>query len=152
MIKVYSKYGFWIAVALILYFLLFRLLGLHDNILLSAPNGIIFGVGIFLTLKHFRRSKSSAGMNYGEGFITGFLAGAVASILFAIFMAIYMYQIDLEFAHAIMQQWNMGDNLNTFMLVMSILILGVATSLVLTLAFMQLLKESWNVGEVKNHG
>lgn len=145
--KIYLKYGFWITIALIAYFLVFRMLGLHDNILLSAPNGIIFGVGIFLSLKHYRASMHETG--YEQGFVTGFLSGIVASILFAIFMAIYMYQIDTEFAHQIMAKWNMEDNLNTAMLVISLLILGIATSLILTLTFMQLLKNSWNTGANK---
>lgn len=147
MLKIYFRYGFWITIALIMYFLIFRMLGLHDNILLSTPNGIIFGVGIFLALKHLKASDPE--IDYGKGFVTGFLSGAVASILFAIFMAIYMYQIDTDFAHQIMQKWNMGDNLNTAMLVMSLVILGIATSLILTLTFMQLLKTSWNIGTMK---
>jgi len=147
MFKIYIKYGFLITLALIIYFLVFRMLGLHDNILLSAPNGIIFAIGIYLSLKHFKASTHK--VDYEQGFVTGFLSGIVASILFAIFMAIYMYQIDTEFAHQIMAKWNMEDNLNTAMLVISLLILGIATSLVLTLTFMQLLKTSWNTGVMK---
>ena len=147
MVKVYIKYGIWITIALVAYFLVFRVFGLHDNILLSAPNGIIFGVGIFLALKHYKVANPK--VNYEEAFMTGFLSGIVASILFAIFMAIYMYQIDTNFVHQIMRKWNMQDNLNTAMLVMSLLVLGIATSLVLSLTFMQLLKNSWNIGEMR---
>jgi hypothetical protein len=59
-------------------------------------------------------------------------------------MAIYMYQIDTEFSTSIMERWNMEYDLGTFMLVLSILIMGFASTLILTLTFMQLLKKSWN--------
>jgi hypothetical protein len=59
-------------------------------------------------------------------------------------MAIYMYQIDGEFAANIMESWDLEYDMGTLMLLMSILIMGFSTTLVLTLTFMQLLKKSWN--------
>lgn len=74
----------------------------------------------------------------------GLFSGGIASVLFSIFMAIYMYQIDTEFSSGIMNKWNLEYDLGTLMLVLSILIMGFATTIVLTLSFMQLLKTSWN--------
>lgn len=142
MSKTYSTYGLWTAVLLIAYFLLIRLIGWHHYPILSAVNGIIFGFGIYLALKKFINTFPEK--KYEKGFEVGFLTGFIASVIFTIFMAIYMYQLDTEFAHNIMAQWNMEDDLSTFMLLVTIFIMGIVTSLILTFSFMQLLKTSWN--------
>lgn len=75
------------------------------------------------------------------------MSGAVASILFTGFMAVYMFQLDYEFAEAIMRQWNMEDSFSVYGLILTILIMGIVTSLILTFSFMQLFKKSWNVNQ-----
>lgn len=142
MYKVSTTYGFWTAILLIAYFLLVRLIGWHLYPILSAVNGLIFGVGIYLALK--KKGGEEHEMKYEHGFGIAMATGIIASVIFTIFMAIYMYQIDPDFAYAIMEQWNMDENLSTFMLLILILTMGVVTSLVLALTFMQLLKRSWN--------
>ena len=142
MSKTYFTYGLWTAILLIAYFLLIRLVGLHHYPVLSSVNGLIFGFGIYMALKKF--STKVPEMKYEKGFEVGLLSGVIASVLFTIFMAVYMYQIDTDFAYAIMEPWNMEGDLSTFMLLVAILIMGIVTSLILTLSFMQLLKKSWN--------
>ncbi|WP_313112492.1 DUF4199 family protein [Aequorivita sediminis] len=142
MFKVYSRYGFGIAAILIAYFLILKLIGLHQYPVLSSVNGLIFGFGIYMALKNYSSSETS--FKYEKGFEVGLFSGGIASVLFSIFMAIYMYQIDTEFSKAIMNKWDLEYDLGTLMLVLSILIMGFATTIVLTLSFMQLLKTSWN--------
>lgn len=142
MFKVYSRYGIWIAVVLIAYFLLLKLMGLHQYPTFSVANGLIFGIGIYMALKKYKSLNTD--FKYEKGFEVGLLSGGIASILFTVFMAVYLYQIDTEFAQGIMERWNLEYDLGTFMLVLTILIMGFVTTLVLTLAFMQLLKKSRN--------
>ena len=142
MFKIYSRYGIWIAVVLIAYFLILKLVGLHQYPILSAVNGLIFGIGIYLAMKKYASGKTK--FKYEKGFEVGLLTGGIASIIFTLFMAVYMYQIDTEFSTAIMERWNLEYDAGTFMLVISLLIMGFASTLVLTLAFMQLLKNTWN--------
>ncbi|WP_347373410.1 DUF4199 domain-containing protein [Aequorivita sp. Q41] len=142
MVKVYSRFGIYIAILLIAYFLLLKLIGLHQYPVLSAVNGLIFGFGIYMALKSYASRKNK--FKYEKAFEVGLLSGGIATILFTAFMAVYMYQIDMEFAAAIMDRWNLEYNLGTLMLLLSILLMGFSTSLVLTLTFMQLLKKSWN--------
>lgn len=142
MFKVYSSYGIWIAIGLIAYFLLLKLFGLHNYPTLSAANALIYGVGIYLALTKYRNRKSR--FKYEKAFEVGMLSGSIATIIFTIFMAIYMYQIETDFPATIMERWNLGQDLGTFMLVISVLVMGIVTSLILTFAFMQLLKNSWN--------
>lgn len=142
-------YGFWTAVALIVYFLLIKLVGFQENVMFSAVNGIIFGVGIYITISRLNEKLTT--MKYETGFSAGMVSGAVATAIFTMFMAIYMYQIDPGFPKALMQRWNLEDSLSTAMLVLMILTMGAVTTLVLTLAFMQLFKQSWNTKEGDAH-
>lgn len=138
----YTKYGIGIAVVLILYFLLTKLVGLHQYPVLSALNGAIIGGGIFLAIRNYKRMSSS--FEYQDGFQVGLFTGGLATILFSIFMAIYIFQIDTQFANAILDSWSINFNKGSLILVLSLVLMGFSTTFVLTLAFMQLLKESWN--------
>ncbi len=142
MTKHYLKYGTLITVLLIVYFLILRAVGLHTLTVLSAFNGVIYGFGIFLAINAYKQSHTK--FKYEKGFQAGLLSGAFASVLFGIVMAIYMYHIDPAFATSILDSWNLDLGDGTFLLVVSVLIMGLATSFILTLAFMQLLKDSWN--------
>ncbi len=142
MSKIYSTYGLLTAGLLIAYFLLIRLIGWHQYPILSSANGIIFGIGIYLAITKFRNQFKEE--KYEKGFQVGLVCGIIATVVFTIFMAIYMYQLDTEFAYNIMEQWNMEEDLGTFTLLITISLMGIATSLILTFSFMQLLKTSWN--------
>ncbi len=142
MFKVYSSYGIWIAIILIIYFLLLKLIGWHQYPVLSSVNGLIYAAGIYLALQKYRSRKNN--FKFEKGFEVGLLSGGIATILFTFFMAIYMYQIDTEFADQILSSWNLEYNLGTLMLLLTILIMGFVTTLVLTFSYMQLLKRSWN--------
>ncbi len=142
MVKVYSRYGILIAILLIAYFLILKVIGLHEYPVLSAVNGLVFGLGIYLAMKKYASRKNN--FKYEKGFEVGLFSGGIATLVFTVFIAIYMYQIDTEFSAAIMKRWNLEYDLGTLMLLLSILIMGFATTLILTLTFMQLLKNSWN--------
>lgn len=142
MAKIYTRYGIGIAIILIAYFLILKLIGLHQYPVLSAVNALVFGAGLYMAMKKY--SLQDGDFKYESGFEVGLLSGGIASIIFTIFMAIYMYQIDTEFAASIMEKWHLEYDSGTLMLLISILIMGFATTLVLTLSFMQLLKKSWN--------
>lgn len=142
MFKIYSTYGFGIAIVLIVYFLILKLMGLHQYPVLSSVNAIFFGAGIYMALKNYRSKVSE--IKFEKGFELGLFTGGIASIVFTVFMALYMYQIDDEFATALLQNWNLETDLGISILVLTILIMGLVTTLLLTFAFMQLLKRSWN--------
>ena len=140
--KYYVKYGLGIAGALIAFFLLTKLIGLHKYPILSAVNGLIYGAGIFYALKNYKASTDS--FKYQDGFQVGLFVGGLATMVFTAFMAIYIYQIDTEFAEAILDSWGLNFNKGSLIILLSLFIMGLSTTFVLTLAFMQLLKESWN--------
>ena len=140
--KSYTTYGIATAILLILYFLITKLLGLHQYPVLSAANGVIIGAGIFFALKNYKQKSDD--FKYQDGFQLGLFTGGLATILFSVFMAIYIFQLDRQFAEAILDSWNLNFNKGSLILIISLVIMGFATSFVLTLSFMQLMKESWN--------
>ncbi|GHC46044.1 DUF4199 domain-containing protein [Ulvibacter litoralis] len=140
--KIAIKYGIGTAVVLIVYFLLLKVVGLHEFPVLSVANGIIFGVGILIAMQKYKASGKS--FFYQDGFQLGLVTGAIATILFSIFMALYIFQIDTEFAHAILDSWSLNYNKGGLIIIVTLIMMGFSTTLVLTLAFMQLLKDSWN--------
>lgn len=140
--KYYTKYGIGTAIALILYFLLTKLLGWHQYPILSAFNGVIFGGGIFYALRTYKRNEES--FNYSDGFQLGLFTGGLATLVFSIFMALYIFQLDHQFAQAILDSWGLNFNKGSLVIIVSLVIMGFSTTFVLTLAFMQLLKDSWN--------
>jgi uncharacterized membrane protein len=140
--KYYLKYGIGIAIAMIAYFLLTKLMGLHQYPVLSALNGVIIGVGIFFSLRSYKADSES--FKYQDGFQLGLFTGGLATVMFSVFMAVYIFQIDTQFAEAVLDTWNLNFNKGSLILILSLVIMGFSTSFILTLAFMQLLKESWN--------
>lgn len=141
--KIATKYGIGIAIVLIVYFLVLKVVGLHQFPILSVANGIIFGAGILVAMKQFKASGQS--FFYQDGFQLGLVTGAIATILFSIFMALYIFQIDTQFASAILDSWGLAYNKGGLIIIVTLIMMGFSTTLVLTLAFMQLLKDSWNV-------
>lgn len=142
MFKVYLRYGLGIAAALIIYFLLLKLVGLHKYPILSAVNGLIYAGGMWMAMRRYQNNAK-----YEKGFSAGILTGGLATIVFAIFMAIFMFQLDTEFARTILDSWGLDYDSGTTVLLISLVIMGFATTLVLTLSYMQLLKKSWNTPE-----
>lgn len=145
MMKLYVKYGIGIAFALVVYFLVLKLIGLHQYPVFSAANGVIFGAGILFAMKKFK--SESVSFEYQDGFMLGLYTGALATMLFAFFMALYIFQIDTQFAQAILESWGLKYNKGGLIIIVTLVMMGFSTTLVLTLAFMQLLKESWNTSK-----
>ena len=139
------KYGIGIVMALVAYFLLLKLIGLHNYPILSAFNGVIYGAGILMALKRFKAESES--FDFLNGFQLGLFTGAIATALFSFFMALYIFQIDTQFAHAILDSWGLNYNKGGLIIIVSLVMMGFSTTLVLALAFMQLLKESWNTSK-----
>ncbi|OUR93184.1 DUF4199 domain-containing protein [Flavobacteriales bacterium 34_180_T64] len=143
-ISVSLKFGLLIAFILIAYFLLLRIFNLHQNPLLRLFNGIVMAGGIYYAIKYFKNLLSDE-FTYIDGFKTGLITGFIATLIFTVFMAIYMFHLDPKFTERLLGDWFSNYNNGAGMLVFIILIEGLASAVVLTLAFMQLFKKSRNI-------
>ena len=147
-LSVSLRYGFFITTALIAYFLILRLFGLHENPWLRVFNGVAMAVGIFYAIKVYKLMVGKD-FTYTDGFKTGLVTGFIATILFTMFMAIYMFHIDPAFTEKLLGEWFSNYGQGAGILVFIILIEGLASTVVLTLTFMQIFKNSNNLSQKK---
>ena len=142
------KYGLAIAAGLIAYFLILSLFGQHTNPFLSIFNGLIAAYGIYEAIKHYKLEKGER-FKYQKGFMAGLLTGANATILFTIFIAIYASHLNPDFLDNM--EWRLTGDTGLALFLFEVAVMGFATTLVLTLSFMQLFKKSWNTKDGKRH-
>jgi ABC-type sugar transport system permease subunit len=130
------------AVVLIGYFLIIRLFGLHENYWLRILNGGIISYGIYAAIKK-QKSIEKENFEYFYGFATGILTGVVATFIFVSFMGIYLFHIEPPFAEMLMSK--IAGTGGTELLLLILTIEGVSSSVVLSLAFMQMFKVTRNI-------
>jgi len=144
------KYGLLIAVGLIAYFLILSLFNVHIHPLFSLFNGVIMAAGMWLALKAYRNSKG-AKFKYQKGFMASLLTGFNATIVFTIFFAFYATELNPDFLGNLINMWRTDYGTEIGIVLFVVAVMGFATSLVLTLAYMQLFKDSWNTKEGQQH-
>ncbi|MCM8570923.1 DUF4199 domain-containing protein [Gramella jeungdoensis] len=144
------KYGVAIAAGLIAYFLILSLFGLHVNPIYSLFNSVIMAYGMYEAIKHYRLEKGNK-FKYQKGFMASLLTGFNATIIFTIFFGFYATEFNPDFLNQLITMWITDYSTNIGIVLFVVAIMGFATSLVLTLAYMQLFKDSWNTKEGKKH-
>lgn len=136
------RFGIAASGSLIGYFLILSLFDLHTNVFYSLFNGIITGFAIYEAIK-YRRIQEGTSFNYIKGFSTGLVTGFVATLIFTIFFAFYATEINKEFLANLSEAWFKNFNFEGIVF-FTVAIMGFASTLVLTLSFMQLFKSSNN--------
>ncbi|MFL1894663.1 DUF4199 domain-containing protein [Aquimarina sp. 2-A2] len=142
-------YGIIIAVGLIVYFMLLSLFGVQTKPVFSLGNGVIVALGLYTVMKRYKAEKGS-NFEYQKGFMAGLLTGFNATIIFTVFFAIYVTNINPDFLPMMLDNWSSHYHVGVGIVVFVAAIMGFATTFVLTLSFMQLFKDSWNVKKSPN--
>ena len=137
------RYGIAASGSLIAYFLILSLFGLHTNVFYSLFNGVITAFGIYEAIKYLRTAQG-ANFSYTEGFKTGLITGFTATIIFTAFFALYSTEINSDFLPALSSVWFKNFENFEAIVFFTVAIMGFATTLVLTLSFMQLFKTTNN--------
>lgn len=138
------RFGVATSGCLIAYFLILALFNLHTNIFYSLFNGLITGFGIYEAIKYFRLKDEEA-FNYGSGFVAGMVTGFVATMVFTLFFAFYSTEINEDFLKDLSAIWFKDYGSFEAIVFFTVAIMGFATTLVLTLSFMQLFKTPKNL-------
>lgn len=133
------RFGFVTAAVLVAYFLILALFGKHTDIFYSLANAPITGLGIFETIK-YTRIRQDKGFRYGNGFTAGVVCGFVATLLFTLFFAFYATEIDTAFLGHLSKAWSNDYENFEGIVFFTVAVMGFATTVVLTLAIMQLYK------------
>ncbi len=144
------KYGVAIAAGLIAYFLILSIFGAHKYPIFSLFNGVIMGVGMFAAIKNYRDKKGNK-FKFQKGFMASLLTGFNATIIFTIFFGLYSTEFNPGFLDELITVWIKDYNTSIGIVLFVVAVMGFATSLVLTLAYMQLFKQSWNTREGSKH-
>lgn len=144
------QYGLLIAVGLIAYFLALSLFGAHTNPMYSLGNGVLVAFGLYRAIKLYKAEKGKA-FDYQKGFMAGLLTGFNATVIFVIFFAIYASHINTGFLPEMLANWSSHYHVGLGIVVFIAAIMGFVTTFMLTLSFMQLFKESWNVSKAAQH-
>ncbi|WP_435623727.1 DUF4199 domain-containing protein [Flagellimonas sp.] len=137
------RFGIVTSGILMAYFLILSLMGKHTNVFFSLFNGVITGFGIYETIK-YTKLRLGKEFNYGKGFTAGITMGFVATLLFTIFFAFYSTELNSDFLTELSQAWSKDYANFEGIVFFTVAIMGFATTLVLTLSFMQLFKTSNN--------
>ncbi|WP_209401722.1 DUF4199 domain-containing protein [Pseudozobellia sp. WGM2] len=137
------RFGIATSGCLIAYFLILALFNLHTNVFYSLFNGVITGFGIYESIKYYKLEVQK-GFDYGKGFTAGLVTGFVATLVFTLFFALYATEINAAFLQELTTVWFNDFKSFEGIVFFTVAIMGFATSLVLTLSFMQLFKTSNN--------
>lgn len=165
------RFGIAISASLIAFFLTLSFFNAHTSPVFSMFNGVIIAFGIYEAIKSYKLRQGS-NFNYTNGFTIGIGTGFVATIIFAFFFTYYGVKIDTNFFPELLGFFNdseMFDSVSTSSIEFQdasiltpaiktgteviisclsslvIIILGMITTLMLTLIFMQLFKENRNI-------
>ena len=143
--KISMNYGVRIALGLITYFFIMRFFGLLEVYWLRLFNGVIMAGGIYALIKHCKNKQEEFGTF--EAFAAGIRAGSLATLIFVVFMFVYMFMIDPGFSSRMIEivGWETTNPIR--IILFTILIEGMCSAMVLSLAFIQLFKSSNNIIE-----
>ncbi|MBT8307833.1 MAG: DUF4199 domain-containing protein [Maribacter sp.] len=133
------RFGIAASGSLIAYFLILSLFELHTNIFYSLFNSVITGFAIYEAIK-YERIQNREGFSYGQGFKIGLITGFIATLIFTIFFAFYSTEINPGFLEELSEAWFSTFKDFEAIVFFTAAIMGFSTTLVLTLAFMQLFK------------
>ncbi|HEY8511741.1 MAG TPA: DUF4199 domain-containing protein [Cyclobacteriaceae bacterium] len=128
--RIPESYGIRIAIGLIAYFFLMKILNLAHHVELRLLNLVILVVGVYLALKKLREVNEHR-LNYFRALVTGFTTATIGSVLFAIFLFIYM-KVDSNMMQAIIEGEPMGRYLNAYIAAFIVALEGVFSGLLVT--------------------
>ncbi|MBO0590825.1 DUF4199 domain-containing protein [Cellulophaga sp. E16_2] len=138
------RFGIATSGSLIAYFLILSLFNLHINVFFSLFNGIITGFGIFEAIR-YTKIEEGKNFDYRKGFSAGIITGFMATLVFTIFFAFYATEVNINFLPQLSEVWFKNYHTGEGLLFFTVAIMGFATTVVLTLTFMQLFKSSNNL-------
>ena len=140
------RYGIAISGSLIALFLILALFKVHTSPVYSLFNAIITAFGIYEAIKVYKLREGSK-FNYTNGFTVGIVTGFVATLIFTIFFTFYATEINTHFLEELLVVFKGDYNVGIGLVAFVVAIMGFATTVVLTLAFMQLFKTSRNISQ-----
>ncbi len=138
------KLGIVVGLGLIAFFLILSLFNLHTKPIFSLFNSVIVGLGVFASIRH-NKLKKRVHFSYSGGFSTGIASGFIATLIFTFFFLFYATEVDALFMLKLLQPYGNSYSFSVGLVTFTVAVMGFATTVVLTLAYMQLFKISRNI-------
>ncbi|AOW16738.1 hypothetical protein LPB03_04325 [Polaribacter vadi] len=136
--KLIIKHAILISLMIGGFFFLSKLVGLEENPYLRFVNLLFVIIGIRQAIKENIYVNKET--NHAKNFATGFASAALAVILSTIGVVIYIEFINPEFLEVMNQSFLIGGDTSLFELAFTLVIEGLASSIVSTLIVMQFFK------------
>lgn len=144
--KIGIRVGLATFLGLVIYFMIMKWLGLSHILELRFFNFVILTIGICYGISKFKHDSHESDF-YLKGWGQGIFIAVVALVLFALFMSLYINYFDKELLQKIRESTTIGTEATGFHLFFAILMEGMASAAVITLAAMQYFK---SVGSAKH--
>jgi hypothetical protein len=137
--KIGIRIGAVTFLALVVYFMAMKWAGLSHIIELRFFNFAILAVGICYGINKFKHDSHESDF-YLKGWGQGIFIAVIANALFATFIGLYISNFDDALLQRIKETTTIGANATGFHLFFAILMEGMASAAVITLAAMQYFK------------
>jgi len=128
--KLGQIYGVFIALGLIAYFWLARLLGFVNIPEFRLFNLVIQTTGIYLACKEFRRTHAGS-MHYFRAMVIGLVSSTIGTSLFAVFLFI-LFQLDKGLFASIIKNEPLRPYLTVYMATFAVWTEGIVSGAVAT--------------------
>lgn len=136
------RYGIYLFVSLVAFFLLMKLLGLAEIVGLRYFNFLILLVVLYLALSEYKK-KSNGVMTYFRGLGLGVVTSLVGAIPFAVFIGIYLGVLDPGLMETIRDQWSAyATYINPFSLSFVVALEGAISGFLTSYVLLQYLRTS----------
>ncbi len=127
--KIAIKYGLFMLVGFIAFFLIMHVLGHSMNYNLRIFNGVIHIGLIALAIREYRQTHPESLSNYISGVAMGMYASVIGVLGFTIFMGFYLLGDEALLSH-IQASIPIGDYITPFTASLFIVVEGIAVSLI----------------------
>ncbi|SKC79105.1 DUF4199 domain-containing protein [Ohtaekwangia koreensis] len=128
--RIPENYGLRIAAALIIYFIIMKMVGLSHHVELRLINLVILTGGVYYALKKFKSTHTDS-LNYFRGLVTGVATAGIGSLIFGIFLFFYM-KLDTDMMKSIVDNEPMGRYLNAYITAFIVVLEGFFSGLLVT--------------------
>lgn len=139
--KVSLKYGIFVGIAHVLFFLIMRLLNLQNRVELSFMSAIFLIVGITVAISQFKKAKGG-NINYFQGLAIGATTGVVSSTILALFLVVYVTVLDTAYLANLQSSSLFPVSLSTLSLFVLTIIYGTIPGFLIAFVAMQWFKRA----------
>ena len=138
------RFAVGICVCLIFYFLTLSIFNLHTRPIFSLFNFVITAFGLFEVVRVYKDQKGPD-FSFLNAFSVSLITGFISTIMFTFFFLFYATEISPMFLNNLLSVFKGDYNVGIGIVCFVVAVMGFATTIVLSLAFMQFFKKSYNI-------